>query len=132
MIQSSIHNLSDCSFSPLCPAVLPCCHSGSNERSDSHGWYSHCYYAFIGNRYVCCFVICSESKNRAPRDLIACPYSDLDEYWISSPAGQLQGSCRVPMGPTTQMKKLYAFVRHTQYYFSDTIHALLSFLCQVN
>lgn len=54
----------------LVPAVLPHCHSASNERSSSHGWYSWCYCPFTCYSYVCCFVICPESKNRAPRVLI--------------------------------------------------------------
>ena len=56
MIQRSIHSLSDCSFSPLCPAVLPHCHSGSNERSDGHGWYSRCHCASCRPR-LCLFLL---------------------------------------------------------------------------
>lgn len=34
-IQRSIHPVSDCSFSPLCPAVLPHCHSDERAGSGS-------------------------------------------------------------------------------------------------
>lgn len=109
MIQRSIHSLSDCSFSSVCPAVLPHCHSASNERSGSHGWYSRCYCAFIGGGYFCCFVICPESKNRAPR-VLACNGLSLPWPWqiaSLSPAGQLRGCCRgVSWGPPTKWRRV--------------------------
>ncbi len=133
MIQSSIHSLSDCSFSPLCPAALPHCHSGFNERSGSHGWYSCCYCAFIGDSRVCCFVICSESKNRAPRVLICnglsllWPWQILDSQSSWTALGLLQG----PHGAQQpNEEESNALVWHTQYYCSENSCALLSALCQ--
>lgn len=123
MIQRSIHSLSDCSFSSLCPAVLPHCHSASNERSGSHGWYSRRYCAFIGDGYFCCFVICPESKNRAPRVLacngVSLPWPRQIAYF--SPAGQLRGRCRGSHGAhRLNEEELNAPIWHARYYYSDT------------
>lgn len=64
-----------------CPSVLFHCHSGFNERSDSHAWHSCVYCVFVGSGSVL-----SSARSRVRRVLKVCLCSDLDWYWILRPA----------------------------------------------